>query len=230
MGWSERDIELAATQVISRAVHPASELGTSRWIQENSAVCELTGYPVAAINKDCLYKCALSLYKIKDELEKHLSERTNTLFDLSNTYFEGQKLGSSLAQFGRSKEKRNDCKLVVLALVVNMEGFVKYFTILEGNIADSKTLSSMIDKLRCHTVTDKAVVVIDAGIATEENLATISSKGYHYVCVSRSKIKDYEAVKGKSGVLKKTRSNQQIELQAVRTERNTDYYLRVKVR
>ena len=126
------------------------------------------------------------------------------------------------------KEKRNDCKLVVLALVVNVEGFIKYFTILEGNIADSKTLSMMIDKLICHTVTEKAVVVIDAGIATEENLAIIRSKGYHYVCVSRSKIKDYEAVKGKSGVLKKTRSNQQIELQAVRTERNTDYYLRVK--
>lgn len=236
LGWSDKEIELAATQVISRAVHPASELGTSRWIRENSAVCELTGYPAESITKDRLYKSSLSLYKVKDELEKHLSERTNTLFDLedkivlydlTNTYFEGQKQNSSLAGFGRSKEKRSDCKLVVLALVVNVEGFVKYSAILEGNIADCRTLSAMIDKLDKHTITGKPVVVIDAGIATEENLGMITEKGYHYVCVSRSKLKDYQAVKGKSGVLKKTRSNQQITLQAVRTERNTDYYLQV---
>ncbi len=235
LGWSEEEAMLAAVQIVSRAVYPASELGTSRWINENSGVKELIGYE-GAISKDKLYKSALKLFHAKYALERHLSERTNTLFDLedkiilydlTNTYFEGQKRGSSLAQFGRSKEKRRDAKLVVLALVINVEGFIKYSSILQGNIADSKTLSSMIDKLDGHTVSGHPIVVLDAGIATEENLETIRAKKYHYVCVSRSKIKDYEAVAGHPGVLHKTRSRQQITLESVRTERNTDYYLKV---
>ena len=130
-GFTDEEAHLAATQVISRAVYPASELKTTSWIKENSAVCELTGYDIDKLTKDKLYESALHLYKVKDKLEKHLSNRTNELFDLedkiilydlTNTYFEGQKRNSKLAKFGRSKEKRSDAKLVVLALVVTPKG------------------------------------------------------------------------------------------------------------
>lgn len=236
-GFSEEEIQLAATQVISRAVYPASELKTARWIKENSAVCELTGYKPEKITKDKLYQSALHLYEVKDALEKHLSNRTNNLFDLedkiilydlTNTYFEGEKRNSHLAQFGRSKEKRSDAKLVVLALVVNIEGFIKYSSILEGNITDSKTLSAMIEKLSKHTCGHRAVVVLDAGIATEDNLKMIVEKGYQYLCVSRSKLKDYRAVPDRLTVLLDTKSNKTIRLKSVTTQRNTDYYLEVK--
>ena len=97
---------------------------------------------------------------------------------------------------GRSKEKRNDAKLVVLALVVNKEGFVKYSKILRGNIADCKTLKETITYLSEHTSTSgrKPTVVIDAGIAIEENLGMLKTEGYPYVCVNRSKLKDYKSV------------------------------------
>lgn len=236
-GWSETQIQLAATQIISRAVYPASELKTSRWIKENSAICEVTGYDMEQITKDKLYDSALRLYKVKDGLEKHLSQRTNHLFDLedkiilydlTNTYFEGRKKNSSLAQFGRSKEKRNDAKLVVLAMVVNIEGFIKYTAIHEGNIADCNTLSAMIDKLSTHTCSPKAVVVMDAGIATEENLKLIHDKGYNYLCVSRIKLRDYSTVPDRLTVLLETKSKQEVRLKAIQTDSNTDYYLEVK--
>jgi hypothetical protein len=159
-GFTPDQARLAATQVVSSAVYSASELKTTRWIKENSAVCELTGYDMDKVTKDRLYESALHLYRAKDALEKHLSKRTNELFDLedkiilydlTNTYFEGEKRNSQLVKFGRSKEKRSDARLVVLALVVNIEGFIKYSSILEGNIADSATLSAMIDKLASHT-------------------------------------------------------------------------------
>ena len=127
--FSELEIQLAQTQIISRAVHPCSELATSKWIKENSAISELTGFPLEKMNKDRLYRSALKLYKIKESLEQHLSIKTNELFDiqdrimlydLTNTYFEGEKRNSKLAKFGRSKEKRSDAKLVVLALVVRL--------------------------------------------------------------------------------------------------------------
>jgi hypothetical protein len=76
-GFSESDVQLAQTQIISRAVYPGSELATSKWIKENSAVTELTGYDIGKINKDRLYKNALKLNKIQKELEEHLSNRTN---------------------------------------------------------------------------------------------------------------------------------------------------------
>ena len=94
--------------------------------------------------------------------------------------------------FGRSKEKRSDCKIVVLALGINVEGFIKYSSILEGNIQYCKTLEGIVKDLRAQTSTSRqAIVVIDAGIATDENLAMLTENGFDYVCVSRSKIKDY---------------------------------------
>ncbi|MGM9869073.1 MAG: hypothetical protein ACI30R_05555 [Sodaliphilus sp.] len=48
----------------------------------------------------------------------HLQNRI-ILFDLTNLYFEGAKRNSRKAKFGRSKERRNDCKLLVLALSIN---------------------------------------------------------------------------------------------------------------
>lgn len=120
LGWSEDQARLALTHIISRAVYPASEFETTRWIRENSAVCEITGFDIEQVTKDRLYSISKKLYAEKEALEQHLSTRTNELFDiqdkiilydLTNTYFEGRKQGSKLAKFGRSKEKRSDAKL-----------------------------------------------------------------------------------------------------------------------
>jgi len=238
-GWEPDDIKLAQSHIISRAVYPASELETARWIKENSSVCEITGYDIEKITKDRLYAISKKLYSEQQALEQHLSVRTNELFDiedkiilydLTNTYFEGRKKGSRLAQYGRSKEKRSDAKLVVLALVVNPEGFIKYSSILEGNMADSKTLEGMINNLRVKTSQSakKALVVIDAGIATEENLKMIKSKGYDYLCVSRSSLKNYKTDAGAATVTVTDNKKQKIDLCRVISGRNTDYYLKVE--
>lgn len=239
LGWSEDQVKLALTHIISRAVYPASELETTRWIKENSAVCEITGLDLEQITKDRLYSISKKLYSEKDTLEQHLSVRTNELFDiqdkiilydLTNTYFEGRKQGSKLAKFGRSKEKRSDAKLVVLGLVINPEGFIKYSSILEGNMTDSKTLEGMINKLRIKTssLARKALIVIDAGIATEENLKMILANGYDYLCVSRSSLKNYNIEAGAATVSVTDNRKQKIELCQVKSDRNTDYYLKVE--
>jgi hypothetical protein len=238
-GWNDQDIRLAQTHIISRAVYPASEYETSRWIQDNSAICEVTGYDIEKMSKDKLYSIAKKLYTVKDELEQYLSLRTNELFDiedkivlydLTNTYFEGRKQGSKLAKFGRSKEKRSDAKLVVLALVINPQGFIKYSAILEGNMSDPKTLEGMINKLRVKTsdTAKKALVVIDAGIATEDNLKMIREKGYDYMCVSRSTLKQYSQEANAPTVTVTDNKKQRIDLCRVKSDKNTDYYLKVE--
>lgn len=238
-GWSQDEIKLAHSHIISRAVYPASEFETARWIKENSAVCEITGFDIKKITKDQLYRISHKLYSLKDALEQHLSIRTNELFDiqdriilydLTNTYFEGRKENSKIAKFGRSKEKRSDAKLVVLALVINCEGFIKYSSILEGNMSDPKSLSGMINNLRIKTSSSakKALVVIDAGIATDENLEMIKSKGFDYMCVSRSSLKNYKTQSGETAVSVTDNKGHKINLSRVNTERNTDYYLKVE--
>jgi transposase len=201
-------------------------------------VCEITGFDITKITKDRLYKIPHKLYSLKDEIEQYLSYRTNELFDiedkivlydLTNTYFEGEKRNSKLAKYGRSKEKRSDAKLVVLALVVNVEGFIKYSSILEGNIADPKNLSAMIDKLRVKTssTAKKALIVLDAGIATESNLELIKQKGYDYLCVTRSNKKKYTVEADAPIVSVLDNKKQRIELCSVKTGNDTDYYLKV---
>ena len=152
------------------------------------------------------------------------------LYDLTNTYFEGRKVNSKLAQYGRSKEKRSDAKIIVLALVINPEGFLKYSNVFEGNTSDSKALPDMVDKLRNSTTetSQKAVVVMDAGIATEENLRLLDQKGYYYLCVSRSKLKDYKVVDGAVEHQIKTQSKKLITLTRVANDASTDYYAKIK--
>jgi len=83
-GWQQDDIKLAQSHIISRAVYPASELETTRWIKENSSVCEVTGYDIEKITKDRLYAISKKLYTEKEALEQHLSVRTNELFDIED--------------------------------------------------------------------------------------------------------------------------------------------------
>jgi transposase len=235
-GFTEHEIQLAQTQVISRAVNPASELATAKWILENSAVTELTGYDLSKMNKDRLYKSALKLNSIKEVLEQHLSNRTNELFDiqdkimlydLTNTYFEGEKRNSKLAKFGRSKEKRSDSKLVVLALVVNIYGFIKHSSVHEGNFSDCKDLEKVIKSLDYSTGVNKPIIVIDAGIATKKNLELIREKGYHYLCVSRTKLKNYKFDTNRLVVHLETKSKKKVVLKKVVSPDHTDYWLEI---
>jgi hypothetical protein len=148
---------------------------------------------------------------------------------LSNTYFEGSKKGSTLAKFGRSKEKRSDCKIVVLALVINPAGFIKYSTIFEGNMQDSNTLKTVVTRLRSQTSTAKrAVVVVDAGIATEDNLAMLSENDFDYVCVSRSKLKNYRISSDCPPVEIEDRKKQKIQIQKVISDKYNDFFLKIE--
>lgn len=238
-GWDEDKIALATTDIISRAVYPSSELKSVSYIKENSAISEITGIDKDKLTKDLLYGISHKLYKIKTPLEQYLSKRTNELFDLedkiilydlTNTYFEGRMTGSKIAKFGRSKEKRNDARIVVLAVVINREGFLKYSNIFEGNMADCKTLGSVIDAMSNQTSCShrKPIVVIDAGIATDGNIAMLKNKGYDYMCVSRSSLKEYHAETTASPVEIKDKKKQPIELLKVKTAGDNDQYLWVR--
>ncbi len=241
-GWNEIQINTALAYLITRTVYTPSELKSIRIMNENSAVCELvSGNQEWHPGYHDIYKVAPNLYGLKDKLEPHLCRKTDdlfnltnriVLFDLTNFYFEGRKERSAKAQYGRSKEKRNDCKLLVMALCVNAEGFIRYSSILAGNTADPDSLPDMIDTLSQKTRTPsdperKVLVCLDAGIATEDNLRKIKENGYNYLCVSRTRLTDYEISEGCQSVKVLDTRKQEITLRQVKHEADGDYYLEI---
>ena len=135
-----------------------------------------------------------------------------TLYDLTNTYFEGSGKGNANAAFGRSKEKRSDCPLVTLALVLDGSGFVKRSEIFPGNASEPKTLAKMINKLTPHERKQPPTVVLDAGIATEENIAWLVENHYRYVVVSRKRHRQFDEAQAQ---LVKETDNNTIRIQRV---------------
>ena len=188
-GFTEEQTALAVTQIAIRATHPASEQATAKWIKNNSDICRLTGYDMDKVTKDKLYKSAIRLYDVRRELMSHLSSWTKELFayddnlilyDLTNTYAEGCYDDSKVWDYGRSKEKRHDCKLIVLALVVNSHGFPKHYQLFDGRMTDTDSLQKIIGSLdeQMKSLGVSPIVVMDAGISTEANLAMLKKKGY----------------------------------------------------
>lgn len=197
--FSEKEQKYAAAQICARMVHPASERETARWLRNDSALAELLDADFTHLSDQTLHRISDKLLEHKDSIEKTLSQNTNDIFsldnklilyDLTNTYFESPKHHSKIAKYGRSKEKRKDCPLITLALVVDGMGFPKRSLILEGNVSEPGTLWNILEKLDIAGNSDNLprTVVVDAGIATEENLEKLrADKRFEYVAVSRKR-------------------------------------------
>jgi transposase len=187
--------------LIGRMVNPGSELATHQWLQQRSGLGELLGYDFERLPLKQLYQAADQLWRHKHALEQFLFEREQqlfdldnviTLYDLTNTYFEGESKANHQAQFGKSKEKRTDCPLVTLALVLDGSGFVKKSAILPGNVSEPATLAVMIEKLRAKDSAKAPTVVLDAGLATEDNVAWLKAGHYRYIVVSRKRHRQFD--------------------------------------
>lgn len=196
-GVSPHQIHLLEALVVGRLVSPGSERHTFEWLENRSSFFELAGSPLRD-SLNSFYRAGDSLFACKEALESHLVTRERELFslkekmcffDLTNTYFEGQASANPKAKHGRSKEKRSDCRLLTLAMVIDEQGFAKYSRLYPGNQAEGKTLESMVESIGCRLDgSDKdRTIVIDAGIANSENIEYLKSKDLHYIVVNRGK-------------------------------------------
>ncbi len=194
LGLSKTDISLALGSIIARAVFPDSERSTYNWLCNDSGLGELLDLDFKKSSLDKLYKISDKLLSHKEALEVYLEavesafhgyKSTIALYDLTNTYMEGQAKSNSKATHGFSKEKRYDCPLVTLGLVMNEHGFLNRTSILPGNASEPKTLEEMIKNLSVHQSLFKPTILLDAGIATEDNLVWLRENGYTYVVSAR---------------------------------------------
>jgi hypothetical protein len=197
LGLNRPQIAAAVGNIVARMAQPCSELATHAWLKDASALGELIGYDFEKMDLNRLYRASDALYKHREALQEHLFGKacsmfglgqTITLYDLTNTYFEGVAAGVSKAKRGHSKECRSDCPLGTLAMALDGSGFVRRVQF-AGNASEPTTLKGMLTGL---DAAPGATVVMDAGIATEANLRWLREQGYHYVVVSKLRERQFD--------------------------------------
>ena len=205
----------ALGSIVGRMAFPASERATMRWLRERSGLGELLDVDFETMGAMQLYRASDALMTHREAIESHLFDRamglfdlrpTVTLYDLTNTFYEGEAKGQPLARRGHSKEKRGDCPLLTLGLVLDAGGFVRRSRVFAGNVEEAATLAGMLEAL---SAPKGALVVMDRGVATEDSVAWLRAEGYRYVVVSRERRRRFDA---DAAVPIETRSKQTVRL------------------
>ena len=238
IGLDDSQVKTAQLLLTAKLIHPSSELETERWLNEKSGAFELYN-DIDSISRYKIYQTSTKMHQQKEELDNLIYSNISDLFsgrnriviyDLTNMYFEGQMNGSEKAEFGRSKQKRSDRRLIGLALSIDGLGFVRHSQFYSGNISEPGTFIDLINslkkQLKFDSQTEKPLIVMDAGISTEENLELIRDD-YDYVCVSRTVPKQYTQLSDTATDISDNRGNK-IELIKVDVEGKDDNFLKVK--
>lgn len=209
-GFSGAQCRASACSVINRLVDPVSENRLPLWLQ-TSSLPDILGEDCLFSGNDKYYKVSDLLYDRREEIENYLSkkiashfcfQRTYILYDLTNSHFEGECQKNDKAKRGRNKQKRNDCVQVVVGVCFDEHGFVLFHKTFAGNMSDSKSLLEMISAMQaCSKESNllssqtQPVVVVDAGIATQDNVKLLRKEGFGYLVnetrQSRTKYKKY---------------------------------------
>lgn len=189
-GLSERARTLTEAMTLNRLICPLSEHAMPAWIRR-TALGDILNEDFSRLYDEALYRNMDRLHPNREPIERDLAEREKTLFnlddtvylyDLSSTYFEGQAKANPQAKRGYSRDKRGDCKQVVVGLVLDRDGFPKAHEVFDGNMQDRCSLDTMLDALEKRTGKKPgATVIVDRGMAYDENLGQIQKRGMHYL-------------------------------------------------
>jgi len=193
---------MALVLVICRICHPSSELHIAEHLFEETALADLLGIPLRAINEDRLYRALDKVLPHKVSLELHLKKRMGRLFsldydlflyDVTSTYFEGDALWNPLAQRGYSRDHRGDCKQVCLGLVVTREGFPLGYEVFAGNRTDVTTVEEIVEVMESKYGKANRIWVMDRGMASSGNFEFLKEDGRRYIVgANRKQLKQYE--------------------------------------
>jgi len=196
--WSR----VAAVLAINRLCAPGSELAIEQRWYPSTALDDLLGIEEVKINDTRLYRCLDRILPHKTELERHLKQRYGELFgaefdvllyDLTSSYVEGAAEKNPMMRRGYSRDHRPDCEQMVIALIVNSEGFPFSYETFDGNRADVSTMETILRMVERKYGKARRIWVFDRGIVSEENLAAIRKRGGQYlVGTPRSQMKQFE--------------------------------------
>jgi transposase len=198
-GLSERARILTCAMTLNRLIMPLSENAMPGWIR-NTAIEDILGVDFEHLSEDALYRNLDRLYPGRSDIESAIVERERNLFnldptvffyDITSTYFEGQAKKNPKAKRGYSRDSRSDCKQVLVGLAIGREGFPLAHEVMEGNLQDRQTLEGMLQLMDQRIgLKEGQTVVIDRGMAFEDNIKQIHNRKLHYIVASRQTERD----------------------------------------
>jgi transposase len=199
VAWSR----VAAVLAINRLCAPGSELAVEERWYPATALDDLLEIAEGKLNDTRLYRCLDRMLPHKTKLEQHLKQRYGELFaaefevllyDLTSTYVEGAAEKNPMMRRGYSRDHRPDCEQMVIALIVNSEGFPFSYETFNGNRADVSTMETILRMVERKYGQARRLWVFDRGIVSEANLEAIRKRGGQYlVGTPRSQMKQFEA-------------------------------------
>src|SRR5438309_6556535 len=197
--WSR----VTAVLAINRLCAPGSELAVEERWYPSTALEDLLEIEEVKTDATRLYRCLDPSLPHQTKLEQHLKQRYGELFgaefdvllyDLTSTYVEGAAENNPMMGRGYSRDHRPDCEQMVIALVVNSEGFPFSYETFDGNRADVSTMEAILRMVERKYGKARRIWVMDRGIVSEENLAAIRKRGGQYlVGTPRRQMKRFEA-------------------------------------
>ena len=226
--WSR----VAAVLAINRLCAPGSELAIEQRWYPSTALDDLLEIEEGKINDTRLYRCLDRILPHKTKLERHLKERYGALFgaefdvllyDLTSTYVEGAAENNPMVRRGYSRDHRPDCEQLVIALIVNNEGFPFSYETFDGNRTDVSTMETILRMVERKYGKARRIWVFDRGIVSEENLAAIRKRDGHYLTgTPRSQMKQFE-----TELLKEdwTRVRPEVEVKKVAIPQGEETYI-----
>jgi len=226
--WSR----VAALLAINRLCAPGSELAVEQRWYPGTALDDLLGIEEGKINDTRLYRCLDRMLPHKTRLERHLKERYGELFgaefdvllyDLTSTYVEGAAENNPMMRRGYSRDHRPDCEQMVIALIVNSEGFPFSYETFNGNRADVSTMEIILRMVERKYGQARRIWIFDRGIVSEENLAAIRKRGgYYLVGTPRRQMKQFEKELAQADW---TRVRPEVEIQQVAIPQGEETYI-----
>jgi len=220
LGMNPSRIATAQLMITNRLIEPLSEWALIDW-SHRTALPELLDLRITKTTKDRLYHTSDELLHHRTTIETKLRHherdlfslgRSVILYDVTNTHFEGLCKRNPKARHGKNKQKRNDCRQITVGMAFDEHGLPLAHEVFAGNMADTRTLSTFLDRLapsECDTL--RPVVVLDAGFASRANIDMLRERGYSYLINmtrgSRAKYADlfkeetFEALPGRVAAL-----------------------------
>ena len=218
VAWSR----VAAVLAINRLCAPGSELAVEQRWYPATALGDVLHIEEGKINDTRLYRCLDRILPQKTKLERHLKQRYGELFDaefdvmlydLTSTYVEGSAPANPMMRRGYSRDHRPDCLQMVLALIVNAEGFPCSYEVFNGNRADVTTMEVMLRMVERKYGKARRVWVMDRGIVSEANLAAIRKRdGQYLVGTPRSQMQEFETQLQEESHWEQVRDEVQVKL------------------
>ena len=188
---SRRHCELVVAMLVDRLIEPRSKLSFVRAVDEETAITSLGAVlGLGRVKEREAYEALDWLLERQMRIEnglarRHLQDGVLVLYDVSSSYFEGRCC--PLAQYGHSRDHRDDRLQIVYGLLCTREGLPIAVEVFDGSTADPSTLRTQVEKIKDRFGISRLVLVGDRGMITSARIRDdLKPAGFDWITCLRA--------------------------------------------